>query len=189
MSPSAKNLVENKNFFAQVNESVAARITKNVQEINQGLIDAIRDEFTKLRETIQQQNRAIDKQCQEITALNMAHMDKMDELEQYPRRNSLRFFGISKSNNENIDTKVIKVARDIGVSRTLEDIHRCHRVSPTNHGKYHPIIVKLLSYRKRAEIFRNKRKLVGSGKVIRDSKIRNSKKMYFKFPSKKCMLF
>ena len=75
----------------------------------------------------------------------------MDEMEQYSRRNCLKFTGITEEGYaENTDEMVLRV---INVSRT-------HRVGPPRRdGKPRDIIVKFLSYRDRALVYNNKKNL------------------------------
>ncbi|XP_033123850.1 uncharacterized protein LOC117122406 [Anneissia japonica] len=94
----------------------------------------------------------------------------LDDLEQYSRRNCLRFFGIKEASNEKADDIILKLANDIGVDLTLDDIERSHRVGRKfdNSTKPRPIIVKFCSYRKRNDIIKSRRRLKGSGKFIHE---------------------
>ncbi|GLG96243.1 Uncharacterized protein GBIM_03055 [Gryllus bimaculatus] len=61
----------------------------------------------------------------------------------------------------------MKVASVIDVGITLEDIDRNHRVGPRTDDKCHSAIIKLISLRKRDEMFQNKRVIDDSGKINR----------------------
>ena len=58
---------------------------------------------------------------------------------------------------------MFEVAKKISVNLDVADIDSCHRNGEREAGKPRPIIVKFVSYRKRNEMFRNKRQLKGSG--------------------------
>lgn len=112
---------------------------------------------------------------------------KVDDLEQYGRRTSLRVFGIKESEKENTDDIVIKLLEDkLAIKLPLEDIHRSHRVgrlekkATTKNGnpnstadRPRPIIVRFSSYRVRQRVFQAKRKLAGTGVVIREDLTRH----------------
>lgn len=93
---------------------------------------------------------------------------KLDDLEQYQRRQCLRIFGVGENNGEDTDVLAISVAEKVGVDLSLADIDRSHRVGRRDENRPRPIIVKFASYRKRSEVFRNKRKLKNSGWTIRE---------------------
>ena len=91
---------------------------------------------------------------------------KLDEMEQYSRRNCLKITGIPEEKNENTDKLVLNVINNLILNEnndkiTTKDISRSHRV-----GKFDPsrrktrdIIVKFISYRERARVYANKKNL------------------------------
>ena len=77
----------------------------------------------------------------------------MDEMEQYSRRNCLKFTGITEEGYaENTDEMVLRVINRINLPNNdppyeLCNISRTHRVRPPRRdGKPREIIVKFLSY-------------------------------------------
>ncbi len=105
---------------------------------------------------------------------------KLNDLEQYTRRNSIRLFGISESKDkhENCDIIVTNLARDkLGVNIDVHEIDRSHRVGkkPNEPGKKpRPIIVKFATYRSRQKLIRNRRKLKGTGITIKEDLTRSN---------------
>jgi hypothetical protein len=94
---------------------------------------------------------------------------KADEQEQYSRRNSLRLFGVAEREKENLDAIVTGLCcNKLKTKVTMDDIDRCHRVGRASEGRPRAIIVKFVSYRKRAEVFRAKRSLRGSKITMRE---------------------
>ena len=106
-------------------------------------------------------------------------------MEQYTRRNSLRFYGIpenqSKGKQEDTDTVIQKVVQEkLGIKIEKADICRSHRIGgkpnsrdfPSNNNqpqpRPRPIIVKFVSYNTRRRVFMNKRKLKGQKITIRE---------------------
>nr|XP_054775106.1 uncharacterized protein LOC129283295 [Lytechinus pictus] len=92
---------------------------------------------------------------------------KLNEEEQYLRRNCLRLYGILESDYEDTDAVMVNLAnKDLGVNVTLGDIDRSHRVGaprrPVDKMKPpRPIIVKFSSYRVRNLVIKNRKRLKG----------------------------
>ena len=93
--------------------------------------------------------------------------------EQYSRRNCLLVHGIAEENLEDTDEKIINTlqqSRDETVKP--EDIDRSHRLGKlksSKNAKPRPIIVQLVRYNTRNRIYRNKKKLKGTGISVTES--------------------
>ena len=56
-------------------------------------------------------------------------MEKLDDIEQYSRRNCLLFTGIVEKDNENTDQLILDTCREsMGIELSLQDIDRSHRI-------------------------------------------------------------
>ncbi|XP_052704543.1 uncharacterized protein LOC128180457 [Crassostrea angulata] len=92
---------------------------------------------------------------------------RLDEMEQYSRRNCLKISGIPEEKNENTDTLVLNVFNNIMFKQkqdkiALESISRSHRVGRPASGRGpRDIIVKFVSYRDRAKVYGSKKNLKG----------------------------
>ena len=53
---------------------------------------------------------------------------KVDDLEQYTRRNSVRIMGIPETSNEDTDKITIAIAKKIGAEINIDQTDRSHRV-------------------------------------------------------------
>ena len=101
--------------------------------------------------------------------------EKLEDQQQYTRRNMLLIHGIPEEKNESTDEKAIKVFSDIGVALNNHDINRSHRIgsvksnSSTNKKKIRPIIVSFISYKDRKRVYDAKRKLKNTKTVITES--------------------
>lgn len=117
-------------------------------------------------EVISELKSALVKRDEKIEALEA----KVDELEQYQRRQCLRIFGVEEQEAEDTDKLVMEVGKRIGVDVNVMDIDRSHRIGRRDVGndRPRPIIVKFVSYRKRSEVFKNKRLLKKTGVTIRE---------------------
>ena len=72
---------------------------------------------------------------------------EIDRLEQYSRRDSVRVCGIAETDNENTRDIVVRVAKDMGVDISPNDISVSHRVGGPRRGrsdKTRPILAKFV---------------------------------------------
>ena len=92
-------------------------------------------------------------------ALNLTNF-KLDNLEQYGRRENLRIYNIpeSDSNRDDGESQMINVAKALNVRLDQNDIQRAHRLGKKkrNANKPRPIIIRFQSHKKRNEILRAK---------------------------------
>ena len=119
--------------------------------------------------------------------------EKIDEQQQYSRRNCLLIHGIKEEKDEDVEKLVMDVVntkleaglQDMEVSRT----HRVGRKS-IDKDKPRPIIVRFISYRQRKKVFNLKKKLKGQRIMITESltQKRHSllKKCFDAFSKQKC---
>lgn len=96
--------------------------------------------------------------------------EKVDDLENYSRRHCLIFHGIEETEMEKTDEVISQFAsHKFGVSLSVDDIERSHRLGkPKVNGK-RPIIARFNSYKKRQEIFSLKKKLKGQDCMVTES--------------------
>lgn len=143
-------------IVSAITDSVANRVTEELKATVCFNTETVHD----FHEELKSRDRALQ--------LMKTDFDRrLDEMEQYQRRSNLRIFGVPESEG-NSDLAAIQTAKRIGVDLDLCDIDRSHRVGAPQAGKCRPIIVKFTSYRKRSEIFRNKRGLKNSGVTLRE---------------------
>ncbi|KAJ8882621.1 hypothetical protein PR048_014433 [Dryococelus australis] len=128
-----------------VNDVTSAVIKAVIRELKETLSFDV-ERTTKLRGEVQQLVERLNEAKRQLALAR-------DELEQYQRRSNLRFFGIPESENENADALVIDVIhKNLNLPhRTVDDINRSHRVGVKKTDKHRPIIVKFVSYCRRAK--------------------------------------
>nr|KAG5711535.1 hypothetical protein BaRGS_025962 [Batillaria attramentaria] len=85
--------------------------------------------------------------------------DRVDELEQYSRRNNIRISDIPEIDGEDTDDLIIAIGNEIGVTITEEMIDRSHRVGNKGDDFCRPIICKFTSYRYKQRLLKEKKKL------------------------------
>ena len=82
---------------------------------------------------------------------------KLDAIEQYTRRDSIKIFGVEEKEGEDTNELVVNVAKSIGVNISTSDISVSHRM-PSKTGKK-PIIAKFTRRDTKTAIMKCKKKL------------------------------
>ena len=144
--------------------NVLQNITNVIKQTVASAVADLRKALDSNTEVIRELRSALEERDRTISSLQ----NKIDDLEQYQRRQCLRVFGVEEKPNEDTDRIIIDVAQKIGVDLSVSDIDRSHRVGRRDTGRPRPIIVKFISYRKRSEVFRCKKFLKGSGTTVRE---------------------
>lgn len=153
--------VEGGNFLEDIAQKVAAIVVKQLDDRFEQLLK----KYTALENRV----NTLEREKEELNK-------KVDFLEQYTRRNSVRVFGIPEKKNENTDELVLEVFNNnLGLQITAENVDRSHRVGAYNPVSKKPrgIIVKFTSYRYRNLVFQNKKKLKGTKLTIKEDLTRN----------------
>lgn len=134
-------------------------------EIFSSVMPSLKESVAKLQETVKEFQRELDSKDERINKLEILVNEGLDEREQYSRRNNIRIFGIKESEDENTDQIVLKVASQLQVPLSVQQIDRSHRVGRKG-TKPRPIIVKLVSYKQRQALFMAKKGLKGTKPFI-----------------------
>ncbi|XP_070184945.1 uncharacterized protein [Littorina saxatilis] len=118
----------------------------------------LRKEIGQLRTELQQYKAELEKRDNHIELLQ----DKVDELEQYSRRNSIRINNIPEKEGEDTEEVVKAVGRAVGIDFTDAMIDRAHRVGrKAGVGETYDraIICKFTAYRYKRNLMMEKKKL------------------------------
>lgn len=166
---SVKQRIEEYFSEAGVFDELADRLANNV-------LEKLEHRFKQFENLIDNCNR-LETRVGELQVENEELYRKLDNFEQYSRRNCIRMFGIEESQREDPDDTVINVIKTkLNIDISKQDIDRCHRIGSVKSNpqkKPRPLIVKFVSYRCRNMVFSNKRKLKGSNIVIREDLTKN----------------
>lgn len=135
--------------------------------VREAIVSELKTTIDRNTEVIKQLELSLQERDTKIMKLEQLLCEKTDSLEQYQRRQCLRIFGIPEMDAEDTDKIAIDVASKIGIKLETCDIDRSHRVG-RKADRPRPVIVKFVSYRKRREVFQNKKQLKGSGVTIRE---------------------
>ena len=129
-------------------------------------MDEIRDELAELKSGLK---TVSDKQ----TVYDDENVgSRLDELDQYGRRNMLRLSGVPESREDeptlNVVTNLIK--DKLGIEILRSDLDRVHRLGPydKNAKTARSIVVKFTHYAPRAAIFASRKKFGDSGIFVND---------------------
>ena len=97
------------------------------------------DEFKAEYDRIRKAKNNNDAKISELKVRTLANenavnleLEKLDNLEQYGRRNNLEIEGVPPNSNENVDEIVVEVAKLIGVEIKQDDISVAHRLPEKN---------------------------------------------------------
>ncbi|KAK3933313.1 RNA-directed DNA polymerase from mobile element jockey [Frankliniella fusca] len=141
-------------------EDLISRIVQGALKPLNETLQTLTDEVVTLKSELKAKDDRISK------LENLVEI-KVDELEQYGRRNNLRIFGVPEKQKEDTDSIVMEVSEKIGVHLNFSDIDRSHRVGRKGSSD-RPIIVKFVSYARRSEVFGNKKHLKNTKIIIRE---------------------
>ncbi|KAJ8299764.1 hypothetical protein KUTeg_023824 [Tegillarca granosa] len=128
---------------------------------------ALKEQDLKIKElesAVNAQDMTISNQNHEIRSLqeSIKHLQlNQEEQDQYSRRNCLVFKNVPLNTDINsIDTDkvVLDICSKLGVQVDLQDISRSHTLGRSKNGKV-SVITRFNSYRLRAEVYKNKKKL------------------------------
>ena len=145
-----------------------------LQDVNKAIsfigekFDAYEKERRENEKKIEELNGTVSKMNERIEELE----NKIDRQEQYSRRNCILIHGIAENKEENTDQQAIDfINENLDIKIDEIDIDRSHRIGRYDKTKKkpRPIIVKFVRYNVRGRVFREKRKLKGTGKTITES--------------------
>lgn len=127
---------------------------RNVEEVKESIL-SLTDDLRDQKTTMEEVKASTDKLASEMDSTT----NKLDELEQYTRKNSLEIHGIPTDGNVESEEVVLKIARAIDVEVESSDIEISHRLKVRSKTTSQPIIVKFLSHKKKNELLYARRKL------------------------------
>lgn len=85
---------------------------------------------------------------------------KVDELEQYSKKEDLIFRGVPDFQDDDIDSRIIQVIeRDLGVPVSSQDISIAHKLPKNKYDRNNPIIVRFSNRKKKNQVYQARRVL------------------------------
>jgi hypothetical protein len=95
-------------------------------------------------------NTAIKGEIKKMKGINAELQSKLNDLDQYGRKNDIIVRNIPVEENKNLNVKLTNVANKLGVTLKVFDIVAAHKL-PTNKG-IDPIIIRFHSFTKKKEL-------------------------------------
>lgn len=170
--------INSEEFSRNLIKVILPAITEAIKEEICGEIHAaFQLELSKKQQQLDDATKEIDMLQKKVTLLE----SKVDDQEQYTRRNCLRIYGVTESEAESTDEVILKLAQEkLKVDMKKEDIDRSHRVPyrDTDNGKPKPIIVKFTSYNLRDKIYRARSLLKGTRIYINEDLTATKQRLY-----------
>ena len=84
---------------------------------------------------------------------------RIDELEQYTRRDNVIIKGVAENENESTNKEVCEIAEAAGVDIDDRDISTSHRIGPKNEDRPRPIIVRFVRRDTKVAMLKKKKNL------------------------------
>ncbi|XP_019639782.1 PREDICTED: uncharacterized protein LOC109481645 [Branchiostoma belcheri] len=161
----------------QQGDVLAAIIPSIVTAVRDAVSSSVKEELAECHKELGRQGEELSNLTEKFTSLQRAHdalQAKVNDLEQYSRRNCVTITGIPEPPGEkSTDDAVLTVVNNtLGCDPpiSLQDIDRCHRLGkPRSDGKPRPVIVKLCSYRCKASLMRAKSKPTSKANLSKDN--------------------
>ena len=151
-------------------------------------ISQLKDEIKALHACLQDRDAQITDLNKKIAMIEQEKMalidDKLDELEQYSRKNSLRLSGLKETQEEDPLALFLSLCNnDLAINPPLnpKDIDCVHRVGPKEKGN-RQLLVKFTSYRARKKVYDERKKLQSttSGRWINEDLTRKRAALLFR---------
>lgn len=156
-------------FTRQQSKELADLVKTTLNSVlkDDGFISVIADKlFDKISSKIDELRQQYEEDIQEVRKENSVLEDKLDQLEQYSRRNCVRIFGAGEKKEETVEETVSNIMKKIGVNIVSDNLEICHRVGKLVLQKPRPILVKFSTYKLRQSVIVNRKHLKGTGITI-----------------------
>lgn len=168
-----------KDIFQQMKDEFLKSVSHRIDILEGKLFekeeenDKLKKEITGLNKEIESQKTENTKLSEQIDKNNETAEGKINDLEQYGRRNNVRMNGVAEVGEETPErttTAIIEVLNNNIENLALrrEDIDIAHRLGKKKNGKHRQIIVKFQSRMKRDTILRNKKLFKGTDIFINE---------------------
>jgi hypothetical protein len=170
LSPLIEALLSSEEIMSVLVDGVFNQLrTKLLDEIKQEVYQSVRLDSHTNSSNI----KHLEKTVQDLEHKKEELEVKLDDLEQYSRRNCLLVHGIPERIKEKTTPICVKILNEkLKLSLDAEDFDRTHRIGKPKteeDAKPRPIIMKFVSYAQRAEVYGTKKDLKGSGVTITES--------------------
>lgn len=145
--------------------------------------DKLKDELGKLKKQLETANEENSKLQRQIQQKSQTLEGKLNDLDQYGRRNNIRVSGIRDQENETAEESVKIVVDTLNkkipnLNLKDDDIDIAHRIGKYEKDKKRQIIVKFQSRMKKSQVMRDKKGLKGENIFINDDLTRLNQEVF-----------
>lgn len=103
--------------------------------------------------------RARDEEITELRAQLKDTQSRLNQAEQFSRRNNVIISGLAEENNENSETLVMDIAKKMNLGLAPGDFESVYRLGKPISGKNRPLLVSFASLKKRIEFSKAKKSM------------------------------
>lgn len=112
--------------------------------------------------------KEMEKNMANITEQMEEIRDKLDNMEQYSRRNSIRIIGLHEKHDEDIREEILSIFKvKMGINLCKNEIDCCFRIGAKS-DKTRPVLVKFVTNKGKNEVYYRKKQLKGTNIIIRE---------------------
>ena len=159
------------------NAAINDAVTKAVTQLEKDVVKPLQKENGTLKKAIDEKDKTITEKeaiiqakdellSQKADTINNLELSvskltsKLDDLEQYGRRCSVRMFNVPQHPGEPCTNAALRVITELlEIPLSDDDVERCHNLGRPNAKGNRPIIMKFKSYKSKAAVFHAKSKL------------------------------
>lgn len=141
-----------------------------VSQLTESITKALETKFSKQVKVLKDENIKIKTELKKLEEVNHNLTRKFDRLDEVMRCKTLRFYGIKEEKNEKL-MEIIKdtiINKKLGFKINASEIESCYRVGSIENDKVRPVVVIFSHLGLRKSIYKSKKKLKGTGIVIRE---------------------
>ena len=144
---------------------------ENIAMMREALLGPVMDELRSARSLLREKETIIEGLEQ-----------KVDQLEQYTRRNSLRISGLPEEEDEDCYEKVLSTLNtklSLSPPLSIDHIDCLHRTGKSHPNKPRQVIVKFTSYQHRRRVMAQRRQLRGTNLYVNEDLTRKRNALYW----------
>ena len=142
-------------------ESFSGEINKLKEELTAHLTADLTTQISEARDDIiqklQDENQTLKNDLKNTQQRVVKLESELNNLQQYNRRNNIEICGIPKTDEENLEEKVINIAANLGVKIDSRDIEACHRLKKNKKERTPRTIVRFVN-RKYCDLLHQRKK-------------------------------
>ena len=157
------DILKDEQFLSELVQKLAGKV--------EALVDRKLEQLEIKVQGLEETNKQLIHKIEVLERENLRKNDSLDAMEQYSRRNTVRFLAVpcTGDRGEEIENSLLEVINKSVKLKLLPDhIDRCHPLGPARDGK-RDVLMKFTSYRYRQNVLVNRKSLHESGlNVVED---------------------